>query len=202
MRACPACWRRQVLGLGFNQLYVEAPVLDVYRTPDGCIPARDYTRDSIVGDVVVAGNSAIRHMPREWRLNLLYIITPEAVLAARGNWAHVVALAGVPGARLKREHRRTALKFKLNINDAGVLLERFGMPSIVRNGKGNSEGRIGWMGSRITFGHATLGGDMEVNLENGQFLKTDPGIGRLMWGGEFAKPAAASGTGLSWCFFR
>ena len=42
------------------------------------------------------------------------------------------------------------------------------------------EGRIGWLGSPITFDYATLGGDLNVNVENGQFLKTDPGIGRLL----------------------
>ena len=102
------------------------------------------------------------------------------MLTANGNWTNTVALAEAPGARLSRERRRTALKFKLDITDAGALLARFGMPGVVRNGQGKIEGRIGWIGSPITFDYATLGGDMNVNVENGQFLKTDPGIGRLL----------------------
>ena len=129
---------------------------------------------------LAAVSSPTRDVPREWRLNRFNITTPEAVLAASGNWTNMVALAEAPGARLSRERRRTALKFKLDITDAGALLERFGMPGLVRNGKGKIEGRIGWIGSPITFDHATLGGDMNVNVENGQFLKTDPGIGRLL----------------------
>ena len=129
---------------------------------------------------LAAVNSPSRDVPREWRLNRFNITTPEAVLAASGNWTNIVALAEAPGARLSRERRRTALKFKLDITDAGALLERFGMPGVVRNGKGKIEGRLGWIGSPITFDHATLGGDMNVNVENGQFLKTDPGIGRLL----------------------
>ena len=155
------------------------PALDIV-VEDFDLRGKKLGRVDIDAVNVAAVNSPIRDVPREWRLNRFNITTPEAVLTASGNWTNIVTLAEAPGARLSRERRRTALKFKLDINDAGALLERFGMPGVVRNGKGKIEGRIGWIGSPITFDHATLGGDMNVNVENGQFLKTDPGIGRLL----------------------
>lgn len=155
------------------------PALDIV-VEDFDLRGKKLGRVEIDAVNLAAVNSPTRDVPREWRLNRFNITTPEAVLAASGNWTNIVALAEAPGARLSRERRRTALKFKLDISDAGALLGRFGMPGVVRNGKGKIEGRIGWIGSPITFDHATLGGDMNVNVENGQFLKTDPGIGRLL----------------------
>lgn len=129
---------------------------------------------------LAAVSTLSRDAPREWRLNRFNITTPEAAFTATGNWTNIVALNEPVGPRPTRERRRTALKFKLDVRDAGALLERFGMPGVVRSGQGKLEGRIGWLGSPITFDYASLGGEMNVNIENGQFLKTDPGIGRLL----------------------
>ena len=155
------------------------PALDIV-VEDFDLRGKKLGRVEIDAVNLTAVNNTAREVPREWRMNRFNITTPEAVLTASGNWTNIVALAEAPGARLARERRRTAFKFKLDISDAGALLERFGMPGVVRNGKGKIEGRIGWIGSPITFDHTTLGGDMNVNVENGQFLKTDPGIGRLL----------------------
>ncbi len=155
------------------------PALDIV-VEDFDLRGKKLGRVEIDAVNLAAVSSPSRDVPREWRLNRFNIITPEAVLTASGNWTNTVALADASGTRLNRERRRTALKFKLDISDAGGLLERFGMPGVVRNGKGKMEGRLGWIGSPITFDYATLGGDINVNVENGQFLKTDPGIGRLL----------------------
>ena len=118
--------------------------------------------------------------PREWRLNRFNITTPEASFTASGNWTNIVALSESVVPRSMRERRRTAMKFKLDISDAGALIERFGMPGVMRKGQGKLEGRIGWLGSPITFDYASLGGDVSVNIETGQFLKADPGIAKLL----------------------
>ena len=46
---------------------------------------------------LAAVSSPSRDVPREWRLNRFNITTPEAVLAASGNWTNIVALAEAPG---------------------------------------------------------------------------------------------------------
>jgi len=114
---------------------------------------------------------------REWRLNRFNIQTPEATLTASGNWAN---LGGSAAGRSLKERRRTVLNFKLDINNSGELLTRFGMAGVVRNGKGKVEGQVAWLGSPITVDYASMGGNFNVNVETGQFLKAEPGIAKLL----------------------
>jgi len=130
---------------------------------------------------VGAGTSAAaRDLPREWRLNRFNITTPEAALTAFGNWTNVNAPSGPLAGRSIKERRRTVLNFKLDINDSGELLKRFGMVDVVRRGSGKAEGQVAWLGSPITLDYPSLSGNFNVNVENGQFLKTDPGIAKLL----------------------
>lgn len=71
------------------------------------------------------------------------------------------------------------MNFKLDIADAGELLARFGMKDVIRKGKGRMEGQMAWLGSPLALDYPTLGGSFLVNVENGQFLKADPGIAKL-----------------------
>ncbi|WP_367848093.1 YhdP family protein [Rhodoferax sp. WC2427] len=111
---------------------------------------------------------------REWRLNKLSISNPDAQLSATGNW---VALGGRAGPTTPR---RTTLNFQLDIADAGQLLARFGMPGVVRRGKGQMAGQVGWVGSPLALDTATLGGQFNLAVESGQFLKADPGLAKLL----------------------
>ena len=117
---------------------------------------------------------------REWRLNRFDITTPEASLRASGNWTNMVSLTEPVAGKTIKERRRTAMKFVLDIRDAGDLLERFGMPGVLRKGAGKIEGRVGWMGSPITLDYPSMGGNFNVEVESGQFLKADPGIAKLL----------------------
>lgn len=111
---------------------------------------------------------------REWRLNKFNLITPEARLMATGNWASTNAQSVAPG------RRRTVMNFKLEIRDAGDLLTRLGMKDVVRKGSGRMEGQVAWLGSPITLDYPSMNGAFSVNVENGQFLKADPGIAKLL----------------------
>ena len=119
---------------------------------------------------------------REWRLNRFDVISPEATFRATGNWAAIRAQSGelaVPAER-GRDGRRTVMNFRLDIQSAGDLLGRFGMKDIVRRGKGQMEGQVAWLGSPLSLDYASLSGGFKVNVENGQFLKADPGIAKLL----------------------
>ncbi len=129
--------------------------------------------------VNLASGAVSRDMAREWRLNRFNIITPEAVLTASGNWTPVNTAAAPTGRSIK-ERRRTVLNFKLDVADAGDLLNRFGMPGVVRRGKGKIEGRVAWLGSPITLDYPSLTGSFNVDVQTGQFLKADPGIAKLL----------------------
>ena len=111
------------------------------------------------------GNSTAR----EWRLNKLNLTMPEATFNASGSWATV-------GPRT----RRTNLSFGLVIRDSGDLLTRLGTPDAIRGGEGRLEGEVSWQGSPITLDYASMNGKMNLSIEKGQFLKTDPGAARLL----------------------
>jgi len=122
---------------------------------------------------------------REWRLNKLVLAMPEAVFTASGNWAALNAQAVPaggprPAPAAPGERRRTVMNFKLDIADAGGALARFGMKDVVRRGRGRMEGQVAWVGSPLSLDYPTLGGSFNVNVENGQFLKADPGLAKLM----------------------
>lgn len=109
---------------------------------------------------------------REWRLNKFNIIMPEAMLTATGNW---VAVNAQPAAR-----RRSVLNFRLDIDDSGELLKRFGMGELIRRGKGRLEGQVAWTGSPLSLDYPSMSGQFNVNVESGQFVKADPGIAKLL----------------------
>ena len=107
---------------------------------------------------------------REWKLNRLVLKSPDATLSASGTWAPA------PGQAL----RRTELDWKLDVTDAGKLLERLGQGQVLRNGKGALTGKVGWQGSPLSPDYASMSGQLNVAMESGQFLKAEPGVGRLL----------------------
>lgn len=119
---------------------------------------------------------------REWRLTKLTITNPDAQLSATGNWIAMGSQTPPNGSgrAAPAAPRRTALNFQLDIADAGQLLARFGMPGVVRRGKGQMAGQVNWVGSPLTLDTATLGGQFNVAVDNGQFLKADPGLAKLL----------------------
>jgi uncharacterized protein YhdP len=114
---------------------------------------------------------------REWRLNKLNLVMPEATFQASGNWAAIAATA--PGAPATGK-RRTVMNFNLDLANSGDLLLRLGMGNVIRRGAGKIEGQVAWMGSPLTLDYSTMGGQFNVNVEGGQFLKADPGLAKLL----------------------
>ena len=116
---------------------------------------------------------------REWRLNKLNLVTPEATLTTQGNWTRINAQAAgtAPGGA---ERRRTVLNFKLSMTDGGKLLSRFGMNDVIRRASGKMEGQVAWIGSPFKPDYPSLGGAFTVDVASGQFLKADPGLAKLL----------------------
>lgn len=131
-------------------------------------------------DAVNRGASlAGRPAAREWRLNTFNLTVPEAQLLASGQWSELGPALAAPGGG-RAPARRTALTLRLNIEDSGALLARFGMPGVLRGGKGEIGGTLGWLGSPMALHHPSLNGTLEVALQRGQFLKAEPGIAKLL----------------------
>jgi len=117
------------------------------------------------------GDETSREGPRDWRLTRLALTLPEATLTATGRWAR----AAEADAK-----RRVTMDFTLDVADSGALLERLGTPKALRGGKGRLVGQVSWLGSPFTLDYASMGGQLALAMEAGQFLKAEPGAARLL----------------------
>src|SRR3990172_6370875 len=68
----------------------------------------------------------------------------------------------------------------LEISDAGKILARSGYPNTVKGGSGKLAANLSWAGTPDEFNYATLDGTLKLDTSKGQFLKMDPGIGKLL----------------------
>ena len=107
----------------------------------------------------------------EWRIQRLNLANADGVLAGSGAWR---------ARRTGDTRRRLALDFTLETYDAGKLLDRLGFPGTVRNGGGRLEGNVAWEGSPLAIDYPSLAGNITLRVEKGQFLKADPGVGKLL----------------------
>lgn len=105
---------------------------------------------------------------REWRVGKLLLANADGALSGNGKWV------------VKDGISTTSLRFGLDITDAGKLLDRFGFADTVRRGKGKLSGDIAWNGLPYVLDIPTLSGQIEMNVESGQFLKQDPGAAKLL----------------------
>ncbi len=108
---------------------------------------------------------------REWRLEQLELSLPEARLSAKGQWLAPERAGGVG---------RMSLDLGVVLEDSGRLATRFGWVDTVRGGKGELKGNLAWNGSPLSPDLASMDGNLSLNLAQGQFLKAEPGLGRLM----------------------
>jgi len=117
----------------------------------------------------------------EWRMTRLRMSTPEAQLNASGNWtalgAQNAARRPGAGARLKP---RSAFGFTLDLQNSGGLLTRLGLPQTIKGGKGKLTGQVSWLGSPMEPDALSMSGDINVQISEGQFLKVDPGMAKLL----------------------
>jgi uncharacterized protein (TIGR02099 family) len=121
----------------------------------------------------------------QWQLDRLLLETPEATLAATGRWVGR-RRGGAPAPKTQETQeaedaaRHTALRFTLDVRDAGALLARLGMPGTIQRGAGQLAGRVGWRGAPYALDTATLNGQLHLDIGQGQFLKVDPGAAKLL----------------------
>lgn len=125
------------------------------------------TNQRALGQLSTAGSHSLQS---EWRLQKLALINPDAALNASGVWS-----------KPRRDERaRVDLQFNWVIENSGDLLTRLGLPGTIKNGKGQLQGRVGWLGSPMGLHYPSLAGLIRFDMVQGQFLKIDPGMGRLL----------------------
>jgi uncharacterized protein (TIGR02099 family) len=74
----------------------------------------------------------------------------------------------------------TRADMSLSVLDAGKFLTRFGFPDTLKRGSADIQGNATWEGSPADFAFSTLAGQLDFKARTGQFLKVDPGVGKLL----------------------
>jgi uncharacterized protein YhdP len=109
-----------------------------------------------------------------WEIKEFAMTNPEATLKGQGQWVML------SGTNRGVQRSRTSLDVQLDTTNGGALLARSGYPNVVKATAGNIAGSINWPGSPLEFSGAQLSGNLKVDFREGQFLKTEPGIARLL----------------------
>ncbi|MGU7771011.1 YhdP family phospholipid transporter [Burkholderia sp. MR1-5-21] len=152
---------------------------------DRPMPSIDLVVDEVVarghdiGRLVVNARNIEEGGTPVWQLDKLELSNPAARLTATGNWRtsrHALA-RGVDEADAPR---RSVFDFKLDIDNAGALLDRVGLPRTIADGHGTLTGKIGWRGGPTALDYPSLNGQLALDLEHGQILKVDPGAAKLL----------------------
>ena len=139
------------------------------------IPALDIIAENFelfgkkMGRLELGANNGRAAGAREWRINKLLLTNADAELKATGTWSRVVG-----------GDSTTNLSYRLDIANAGKLLERFGFANVLKGGKGVMEGDVSWQGLPFSLDVPSLGGQMRIDMAAGQFLKVDPGAAKLL----------------------
>lgn len=103
-----------------------------------------------------------------WVIQHMGLNSPDSQLIADGVWRNTV------------RNPNTLFKFSLTSTNLGKTLQRFQPGELVKGGTGTMSGQIGWPGSPHEFAIERSNGNFKLQLENGQILKVQPGVGRLL----------------------
>jgi len=104
----------------------------------------------------------------DWRIDKLRLSNPDAVFNASGTWQSWLAQPS------------TRLDVDLDVKDLGKFLARMGHPDRLKRGNAKLKGEVAWRGGPAAFNIATLSGKLQLEAHSGQFLKIEPGIGKLL----------------------
>ncbi len=169
----------------FGSLLTEAP-----RT----LPALDVRADRFaigameLGALELSARQGEGNRRGDWLIDRLVLEHAAGRFEATGRWsAAEVAAATATGTvaatvteAVPAPARTMALDFGLAVGDAGRLLGALGFPDLVRGGSGDFAGGIRWQGSPLAIDLPSLTGELRLDIGRGQFLRTEPGIAKLI----------------------
>lgn len=105
--------------------------------------------------------------PGQWRIRQLDLDSGESTLHASG-------------AVTRQGRGQSQIEIKLDSKNLGKLLERIGQSGKIRQGAAHLEGTLDWPGPLDNLAVSRLNGELQVDIRRGQFLKMEPGAGRLI----------------------
>lgn len=103
-----------------------------------------------------------------WAIDTLQLKSADSELNAKGLWRKQGALAYVH------------LNVEASSQDLGATLARLGQTDVVKGAAGKLAGEVSWLGTPFALDIPSLQGTLKASLDKGQFLKIDPGAGRML----------------------
>lgn len=103
-----------------------------------------------------------------WVIQKLVLSNADNVLNVDGEWNNWV------------NNPNTRLNVSWDIKNLGNTIKRFGYQDALSEGVGQLSGELSWPGSPHDFNTRGLNGNINFEFQNGQILKVQPGVGRLL----------------------
>ncbi|MDO8207731.1 MAG: YhdP family protein, partial [Gallionella sp.] len=146
-----------------------APTVRSGETPHK-LPAMEISIDDLLFKGKPVGRFELTGAPegQDWRLHHLHIVNPDGSVTGDGLW------------RSAQTSMQTQVNLLMDISNAGKILARSGYPNTVKNGSGKLSASLTWDGQPDEFNYASLDGTLKLDTGRGQFLKMDPGFGKLL----------------------
>ena len=158
----------------FSRLFVPAAAA-VLQAPAGVDADRDLPSLDVVADDFRLGERqfgrlVLRAVPeaRDWRIETLDLRSPEGRLTMSGVW------------QAWNVNPLTRMNVRAEVGDIGRYFARLKLPQGVKGGSGRLEGQLSWRGPPYALDLPTLTGKLAVEAEQGQFVRLEPGIGKLV----------------------
>ena len=134
------------------------------------LPALDVIVDDFQLGERALGKLELQATPqqRDWRIERLRLANPDGTLNLDGTWQSWLTQPA------------TQVNVRLDVVDIGKYLARLGYPEGVRRGTAKIEGSLVWAGSPQRIDFPSLSGNFVLDASKGQFVKLEPGIGKLL----------------------
>lgn len=139
-------------------------------TGPGRLPAMD-----IVADRFQVGHRKLGRLEltatqqgQDWHIDRVQLSSPAGVFTADGVWQGWL------------DKPQTAMNVNLRVSDLGQYLADIGYPKTVKRGSAEIKGRVSWSGDPYALDPSSLSGSFTLGAKSGQFLKVEPGIGKLL----------------------
>ncbi len=114
------------------------------------------------------------------RLEVVARGAPEGLMIERLQLTHTDSVFDMSGLWRDKGLSETRADLSLKVQDAGRFLTRFGFADTLNRGEVEIQGNAAWEGSPADFSFRTLAGQLDFKARRGQFLKIEPGAGKLL----------------------
>jgi uncharacterized protein YhdP len=114
------------------------------------------------------------------RLEVVARGAPQGLVIERLQLTHPDSVFSMSGLWRDKGLSETRADLSLKVVDAGKFLARFGYPDTMSRGSAEIQGNAAWEGSPADFSFRTLAGQLDFRARGGQFLKVEPGVGKLL----------------------